>query len=282
MPSLVSILNSIEHISTLQKAVWLFGVLSLGVVLESTLPFWKVQGGRLRHNLVNLIFLGFTFVINAVFSLLTVKIVYPWIVSKKIGLLYYLDWPIWAKLVLALLCFDFLAQYSVHYFLHKLRPLWRLHMIHHSDTKVMATTGTRHHPGDYIMREVFSLLTIVLTGAPFAYYMLYRLITIPFTYFTHVNVLFPAWIDRPLSYLFITPNVHKFHHHWKAPWTDSNYGNILSIWDRMFGTFVYDDPGEIRYGLDILDDEKDENVLYQLKVPFDPAVPSTMSSRSAS
>ena len=62
--------------------------------------------------------------------------------------------------------------------------------------------------------------------------------------------------------------MHKFHHHFERPWTDSNFGNIFSIWDRMFHTFVYDDPKKIKYGLDVLSDEKDEDILYQLKIPL--------------
>ena len=63
--------------------------------------------------------------------------------------------------------------------------------------------------------------------------------------------------------------MHKFHHHFERPWTDTNYGNIFSIWDRIFGTFVYDDPEKIKYGLDVLSDDKDEDVKYQLMIPFD-------------
>jgi len=62
--------------------------------------------------------------------------------------------------------------------------------------------------------------------------------------------------------------MHKFHHHYEMPWTDSNYGNIFSVWDRLFGTFTYEDPREVRYGLDILEDSKDENIAYQLMIPF--------------
>jgi sterol desaturase/sphingolipid hydroxylase (fatty acid hydroxylase superfamily) len=62
--------------------------------------------------------------------------------------------------------------------------------------------------------------------------------------------------------------MHKFHHHFERPWTDTNYGNIFSIWDRAFGTFVYDDPRKVVYGLDVLDDSKDESLAYQFKVPF--------------
>jgi sterol desaturase/sphingolipid hydroxylase (fatty acid hydroxylase superfamily) len=137
---------------------------------------------------------------------------------------------------------------------------------------VDATTGTRHHPGDYVIREVFALFGVVVFGIPLAFYLFYRIATILFTYLTHANITVPAWLDKPLSLLFITPNMHKFHHHFERPWTDSNYGNIFSLWDRMFGTFVYDDPRKVRYGVDVLSDDLDENVGYQFRVPFDKTI----------
>ena len=84
---------------------------------------------------------------------------------------------------------------------------------------------------------------------------------------THANISLPLWLDKTISFVFVSPNMHKFHHHFERPWTDSNYGNIFSVWDRLFGTFVYGRPNEIKYGLDVLDDSKDQDLAYQLKLP---------------
>jgi len=78
----------------------------------------------------------------------------------------------------------------------------------------------------------------------------------------------PKKLDKIISYVFVTPNMHKFHHHFEMPWTDTNFGNIFSIWDRMFGTLTYDDPKKVTFGLDLLDSTKDQDILYQLKIPF--------------
>ena len=107
---------------------------------------------------------------------------------------------------------------------------------------------------------------------PFAFYVFYRLTTILFTYFTHANLNIPGWLDKSISYIFISPHMHKFHHHFERPWTDTNFGNIFSIWDRLFGTLVYDDPRKIRYGLDVLQDSTSDQLGYQLKLPFDPTI----------
>ena len=145
-------------------------------------------------------------------------------------------------------------------------------MVHHSDTHVDATTATRHHPGDYLLREVFSLIAIIIGGIPLAYYLFYRIITVFFAYFTHANISLPSFLDRTLSFIIVTPNMHKFHHHFERPWTDTNFGNIFSFWDRMFGTLVYDNPKEIVYGLDVTDDSRDLDLAYQYGLPFNKSI----------
>ncbi len=176
------------------------------------------------------------------------------------------------ELIVGIMLLDFVAQFGVHYILHKFGPLWRFHMVHHSDTHLDVTSGTRHHPGDYVFRELFSLLAVVIGGLPFAFYLVYRIITVLFTYWTHANFELPNGVDKILSYLIVTPRMHKFHHHYQRPWTDSNFGNILSIWDRMFGTLVFGDSRDIKYGLDVLDNSRSEDLAYQLKVPFDKSI----------
>ena len=68
--------------------------------------------------------------------------------------------------------------------------------------------------------------------------------------------------------------MHKFHHHHELPWTDSNFGNVLSIWDHIFGTFVYGDPTKIVYGLDASNHTDDEDIVFQLGIPFNKNIKS--------
>jgi sterol desaturase/sphingolipid hydroxylase (fatty acid hydroxylase superfamily) len=100
------------------------------------------------------------------------------------------------------------------------------------------------------------------------WYVLYRIITPFFAYFTHANIALPPGLDRMLSLLIVTPNMHKFHHHDARPWTNTNYGNILSCWDRLFGTYTYQDPSFVRYGLDTVDAAQADNLAYQFSLPF--------------
>lgn len=250
-----------------QRLLWVIICLNLSWLLEFLIPLKKLNYKKWKHARVNFVFLGTTLLINLVFGLATVGI-FHWQEINNQGLLYWFNAPNWLELIIAILIFDLIAQYLVHYMLHRVKWMWKLHMVHHSDTKVDATTGTRHHPGDFVLRELFALISVILLGAPIAFYMFYRFCTVFFTYFTHANITMPLWLDKAMSLVFITPNMHKFHHHFERPWTDSNFGNITSIWDRLFGTLVYDNPAKIKYGLDVLDDSTDEDIAYQFKLPF--------------
>ncbi|MEX2232198.1 MAG: sterol desaturase family protein [Cyclobacteriaceae bacterium] len=266
-----SFLHFFEVMPAWQRAAWIFICLVFCWILEGSFPLFRFSNNKIKHIGVNMVFLSTTMIINVLFGVATVG-VFVWLQRKQFGLLYLIDLPVWAELIIAILIFELMAQYTVHYLLHRVKWMWKFHMIHHSDTHLDATSGTRHHPGDFAMRELFALGAVIITGAPVAYYFLYRICTVFFTYITHANIICPRWIDKPLSYIFITPNMHKFHHHYQRPWTDTNFGNIFSIWDRVFGTFVYDDPKKIRYGLDVLDDSTDENIAYQFKIPFDNSI----------
>ena len=153
--------------------------------------------------------------------------------------------------------------------------MWRLHLVHHSDKAVDVTTGTRHHPLDFVIRECFALLAVLITGMPLSFYLLYRLLSVLFTYWTHANLRLPLSLDRGLSWILVTPNMHKFHHHYQVPWTDSNYGNMFSVWDRIFGTFVYGDLQDIQYGVDLADHTNDQDIATQLGLPFNRDVSSS-------
>ncbi len=253
------------------KLIWILACLSVSWLLEFGTPLFHLQYNKLKHIGTNLVFLSTSVVINAVFGLATAGI-FLWLSDANFGVLNWIDLNIWVELLLAILALDLFAQYVAHVLLHKVRWMWKFHLVHHSDTEVDATTGTRHHPGDYMIRELFALGAIILFGVPFAFYIIYRFCTIFFTYFSHANIKIPSWLDKTLSLVFISPNMHKFHHHFERPWTDTNFGNIFSLWDRAFGTFVYADTNDIVYGVDVLDPSTSTDIVYQFKLPFDKSI----------
>ena len=266
-----SLLIYFETLPVWSKALWLVACFSLGGVLEVLIPFKSFHYQKRRHILFNLSFLLFIIPINLCFGLILVS-TSAWIEHYHLGLFNQFSISLVTQLIVAVLAFDFFSQYCTHVLLHKVNWLWRLHMIHHSDTAMDTSTGTRHHPLDYICREISALLAIILLGSPVAFYAMYRLTTIFFTYFTHANISLPNQLDRGLSWVFITPNIHKFHHHYQQPWTDSNYGNIFSFWDRLFNTLVYDDIQKVEFGLDQLKGIKPQKPAnqfwYLLRLPF--------------
>lgn len=266
-----NLLTFFETMPSWQKLAWVFACLSISWILESVIPLVQSSHKKWRHAGVNMVFLSTSLLINLLFTFATAG-VFIWAAEYKVGLFYWIDLPVWAELLLAVMLLDLVAQWFAHYLLHRVRWMWKFHLVHHSDTKVDATTGTRHHPGDYVIRELFALGAVLVFGVPLAFYLVYRIATIFFTYLTHANITVPEWLDRPLSWVFITPNMHKFHHHFERPWTDTNFGNIFSFWDRLFGTMVYGDPRKVRYGLDVLPDDRDEDLAYQFRVPFDRSV----------
>ena len=268
-----SFLHFFETMPIWMKAGWVFFSLAFFWILEGHYSFIKQPYGKWQHARVNFILLALVMAINALFGVLTIT-VFNLLKDTSFGILHLFTTPLWLQVLVSILVLDFIAQYGVHYLLHKVPFMWRLHLVHHTDKHVDATTGTRHHPLDFILRETFALFTIIIMGMPISFYLFYRILSVVFTYFTHANLKIPLALDKALSLVIVTPNMHKFHHHNELPWTDSNYGNMFSIWDRLLGTFVYDDPSKIVYGVDIADHIDDRSVLLQLGIPFNKDVTS--------
>lgn len=256
-----------EHIHSSDRILILMIGMVFFWVIEGYYPLFTFSFKRYKHAGVNLIFLSTTLILNLIFGLIVLKVC-DWVMSEHIGLLNWILLPLWLKIIVSLFFMDFFGQYAPHYAMHKIKWMWKFHMIHHSDTKVDVTTGTRHHPGEWLFRETSTIIGIIVIGLPVGFYFLYKSVAAIFTHFNHANLRVPVWIDKPISWIFVSPNMHKVHHHYQRPYTDSNYSNIFSLWDRIFGSFKYDDPKNLRYGLDVLEDSTDENIGYQLKLPF--------------
>ena len=125
--------------------------------------------------------------------------------------------------------------------------------------------------GGFVGRSVGAIdgAGVFIVGTPIAIVMLYQSMSLIFTQFTHANIKMPRGLDKALSYVIVSPDMHKVHHHHLLPYTDSNYGNIFSIWDRLLGTYKYLDREKIVYGVDTFPNEKTNSNLWELlKQPF--------------
>ena len=256
-----------DNVSSAERLLMVMGGMLLFWIIESWFTLIPFKYKRYRHAGVNMVFLASSMVLNLALGYVTVKVA-DYVSIEKIGLFNLLNWPLWVEVILALFFMDFFSQYAPHWMMHKIKWMWKFHMVHHSDTHVDVTTGTRHHPGEWIFREAGTILGVYLLGIPIGMYFLYRGVSAFFTHFNHANIRMPSWLDRLISTVLVSPNMHKAHHHFERPLTDTNYANIFSLWDRLFGTFAYVDPRTLRYGLDVLDASRDEDLGYQMGMPF--------------
>jgi sterol desaturase/sphingolipid hydroxylase (fatty acid hydroxylase superfamily) len=264
----------INYFTTLEKhpidrMAMLVGGLLFFWIIEGAIPLlpMKYKKSKLRHAGVNFVFTILHLVLHTGVAVLIV-LLSEWCHNRQFGIVYWTNANILATVIIGVLALDF-SSWLVHLVMHKNRVLWRFHLIHHSDNNVDVTTGLRHHPGDSLLRGISFLLLIFISGAPIYSVMIYQTLVVLATAFTHANIRLPSALDRVLSFVLVSPNMHKVHHHWQQPYTDSNYGAVFSIWDRLFGTFSELEPGKIRYGLDrYYPNERDEDLAALLKKPF--------------
>lgn len=159
------------------------------------------------------------------------------------GLIADLYLPLGVEIVAVFLFLDF-WRYWEHRLLHEVPLLWRLHLVHHSDTEVDVTTGQRHHPLESVLTTVLMLILLFSLGFSPVALGIYLLLGTVAALYTHTSLALPESVDRQLRYWLVTPSVHGVHHSDHQPQTDSNYGSVLSVWDRLFGT--YTDPALVR------------------------------------
>ena len=254
-----------------QRMIFLVGGLLIFWILEGAIPLIQLRykKNKFRHAGINFVFTVIHLIIHTALAIVIVMLS-DWCRDRSFGIVYWThaNTSILFPIIIGVLALDF-SSWLVHWIMHKVRPLWGFHLIHHTDNTVDVTTGLRHHPGDSILRGIFFLLLIFVSGAPMYAVMIYQTLLVLATAFTHANISLPKPVDKLISYILVSPNMHKVHHHWKQPYTDSNYGGVFSIWDRLFGTYRTLDPKEIRYGLDrYYPNEKDEDLVALLKKPF--------------
>ena len=261
--------NSLEKHPLLRMAILVSGLM-LFWIIEGAIPLIKTnyRKNKWRHAGVNFIFTIIHLVIHTFLAIIIV-LLSDWCRSNEFGIVYLTHANIAGTIIISFIVLDFFGGWLVHITEHKVPFLWRFHVIHHSDNNVDVTTGLRHHPGESILRGVFFFAGIMVSGAPMYAVMIFQTLLVLSTAFTHANISLPKKLDKVLSYIIVSPNMHKVHHHWKQPYTDSNYGAILSIWDRLLGTFKKLAPTQIRYGLDrYYPNEKDEDIISLMKSPF--------------
>lgn len=263
-----ALINYFDSIPSAHRSLILVGGITFFWLLEGAIPLVRFNYKKWKHALPNLFFTLTTIVINFALAFLLLKSS-DWTVEANFGIINWIPLPFWAYVLVGLLLMDFFGAYLAHFTEHKVKPLWMVHLVHHTDHHVDTTTANRHHPIESVIRFVFTLFGVIIVGAPIGIVMLYQSLSLVATQFTHANIKLPRKVDDILSWVLVSPDMHKVHHHYVLPYTDSNYGNIFSIWDRLFGTFMKYDRDDIVYGVDTFPDEiENGNIGSLLKQPF--------------
>ena len=276
-----TIIEYFETIPSSHRTLLLISGLSFFWILENNVSLFRFKYNKWKHAIPNLFFTLTTIIINFLLAFLLLNIS-DIVASNKFGLLNWLPiLPIWINVFLGILFLDLIGAYLPHWLEHKIKPLWMIHLVHHSDHHVDTTTANRHHPLESLIRFTFTLIGVLITGANIGIVMLYQSISLISTQFNHANIKLPKKVDLFLSYFFVSPDMHKTHHHYRLPFTDSNFGNIFSIWDRLFGTYKAFSREKLVYGVDVFFDENANGKIEALlKQPFQPYSKPTFSPES--
>ena len=194
--------------------------------------------------------------------------IYSFAAHQPPGLVSHAGLPIAIEFLLTFLLLDF-WRYWEHRLFHRVPLLWRVHLVHHSDTQVDVTTSERHHPFEFLIGTAVLMALIAALGLSAAPAGLYLLAATVVALCSHANLRVPGALDRRLRWLIVTPAVHAVHHSDLQRQTDSNYGSVLTVWDRIFGT--YSDPEGVavrHFGLAYFHRPADTGLARVLQQPF--------------
>ncbi|MBI3433977.1 MAG: sterol desaturase family protein, partial [Proteobacteria bacterium] len=193
-----------------------------------------------------------------------------WAAGQGVGLFNWMAAPWWLAWPGTLLARS-LAQYAIHVAAHKIPILWRLHRVHHCDVHLDVSSALRAHPLDMIASIAFMIPLVVLSGMSPVVLVVYESVEIVVIVLTHANMRVPRAADRCARALFVTPSLHRLHHSPDRVETDSNFGNVFTFWDRLFGTYRGEPiraDDRFQFGLDDVSREHASDFGHQLRLPW--------------
>lgn len=249
-------MRDIEHIQSFVIA----HAAPLQILLFATTLFslWAAEAFFLReptdkkwkHTSVNAVFILSALPIQFAFSIHLVRLA-DWVTVHHWGLFYLLPYheSFWVRIVLMYLVLDFL-DYVYHVTVHNVPAFWRFHLVHHTDPVVDVSSNVREHPGETVIRNCFLLLWVFICGASFPILFIRQMTQTVSNILSHTALRLPPKAAKVIGWVFITPNIHHVHHHYRMPYTNCNYGDVFSVWDRLCGTFAELPEKETLFGLD--------------------------------
>lgn len=264
-------INYFETIPSWHRSLILIGGIAFFWMLESGWPARRLNYRKNKHAGLNFFFTATTILVNFTLAGLLLWLS-DWTQINQWGVLPLLSGiPLWGQVLLGVALLDLIGAYFAHWSEHKIKVLWGFHLIHHTDHEVDTTTANRHHPMESVIRFGFTLLAVWVTGASVGIIMLYQSLSVVLSQFNHANILLPKQLNQWVQWFLVTPNMHQIHHHHQLPYTDANYGNIFSIWDRIFGTYQYLPADQVVFGVDTYPDAaKNSDLKHLLALAFKP------------
>lgn len=243
-------------------AVFLGILFTLESIFTNTVSLSK-KGTHLFHSIL---LQAAYFIINFFLSMLMVR-GFSWIESNHIGLFNVIQIPYLIKVVLGVFCIDF-TNYWAHRLYHTVEIFWRLHRVHHSDTHLDSSTAYRFHPLDSLLDNCSAIFAMLIFGLDPSILIFWFILYIPVLVLHHAAFIMPDWFDKTIGQLIVSPNYHKVHHHQLQEFTDSNYGQLFIIWDKIFKTFKTLPVKEIEFGLKEFDEPRKQTFWFLLTSPF--------------
>ena len=131
-----------------------------------------------------------------------------------------------------------LMRYAVHRCEHAVPLFWRFHALHHSDPDVDVTTAVRHHPIEDVPCSAIYWLAVLVLDVPAVVAVTHGLAVFATAAVQHGNFRLPERLERWLQPVLVTVDMHRIHHSVVFEQANSNYGAVLSVWDRLFGTYT--------------------------------------------
>ena len=214
-----------------------FGIFAIMALWEMVAPRRALTVSKTVRwaNNLGLVFLN-SFVLRLLFPAAAVGMA-AFTAEQGWGILNYYQLPLTLSVVLVVVTMDFII-YLQHVLVHAVPALWRLHRVHHADLDYDVTTGARFHPIEIILSMLIKFATIVVLGPPVVAVVIFEVVLNAMAMFNHGNVRLPLGLDRVLRFLVVTPDMHRVHHSVEDNEANSNFGFNLSIWDRIFGTYI--------------------------------------------
>jgi sterol desaturase/sphingolipid hydroxylase (fatty acid hydroxylase superfamily) len=207
--------------------------------LENAFPFFEFKSSFSQRTHLNLILA----VINIVILLNLI-----WQQNSWNGILSWFKSP-YLEAVISFLVLD-LYMYVWHRCMHIYSIGWRFHQVHHLEICMNTSTAYKFHPLEVVISALPKLILIWFLGIKPAYLLFYEIMLSVELIFHHSNWSIPWKVDKFISYLVVTPNYHRLHHSQSFPDSQSNYASFLTIWDKLFKSYVYPKyPKTIKLGL---------------------------------